>query len=681
MNVNKLATGLLSYKTAALGSVPCDPNGSTYSERSSREANLERCDETAMKEIFMQHKSTILILALMIGLLLNVFCFDTKNAFAQTVNNRGPYCTDGTPITITNPLFGEITIHPDPIAGLVCGAGESLGCSVPEFASLAGTPEYYKSKFDPACVRHDLCYRHGEATYGLTRRQCDDEFRSKMYGICSNIELIDIITFGASMAICNGHAQVFYEAVRDQGASRFRTGTDSTFCPYDRKRGQLTLITNTSNGDGSWEKRVHRFSDGPGVHQYPTLIGDVNGDGKSDFIFVFQHWDAKGGLTLRTRLSNAQGTWDQEIEQRFPADLPRVHQHPTLIGDVDGDGRSDLIFVYQHWDAQGGLTLNTKLSNGNGTWKSFENRLPDGGGVHKYPTLIGDIDGDGRDDLIFVFQHWDSQGGLILRTKLSRFTHTEINLGLLFGRRPIVIPQWAAFEQRFGDGKGIHKYPTLIGDVDGDGRSDLVFVFQHWDAQGGLTLRTKLSEFKRTGDGDKMATTHWSTFEQRFGDGRGIHQYPPLIGDVDGDGKSDILFAFEHSSDNIGLTIRTKLSAFKRSQDNDTQMVSARWDTFESAFLDGSGVHQCPTLIGDIDNDGKSDLIFVFQHWDASGGLVLRTKKSAFTRNSENGSITTTEWIPFEERFGEKLYIHQYPTLVGDLNNDGKSDLVFVFDR
>lgn len=60
------------------------------------------------------------------------------------------------------------------LPGHPCGANEPVGCSIPEIVLLLS--EKYKEqaeKFHPACVKHDFCYRHGYATYGVDREQCD----------------------------------------------------------------------------------------------------------------------------------------------------------------------------------------------------------------------------------------------------------------------------------------------------------------------------------------------------------------------------------------------------------------------------------------------------------------------------------------------------------------------------
>jgi hypothetical protein len=94
-----------------------------------------------------------------------------------------------------------------------------------------------------------------------------------------------------------------------------------------------------------------------------------------------------------------------------------VHQNPTLTGDINNDGYTDLIFVGQGWNGAG-LNIRIKSSNGNGTWTSHFQVLGDGSGVHTYPALTGDVNGDDRGDVVFVGMGW-SGPGLNVRSKLS----------------------------------------------------------------------------------------------------------------------------------------------------------------------------------------------------------------------------------------------------------------------
>jgi hypothetical protein len=57
-------------------------------------------------------------------------------------------------------------------------------------------------------------------------------------------------------------------------------------------------------------------------------------------------------------------------------------------------GLTDLIFYGQNWNGPG-LAIRTKLATGTGTWVGVQHVLGDGPGIHDYPPLTGDVNGDG----------------------------------------------------------------------------------------------------------------------------------------------------------------------------------------------------------------------------------------------------------------------------------------------
>lgn len=359
------------------------------------------------------------------------------------------------------------------------------------------------------------------------------------------------------------------------------------------------------------------------VHDYPTLTGDVNGDGKTDLIFEGQDWD--GGptnLNIRVKMSNGDGTFSGYVQHL--TDLNLVHQHPVLTGDINGDGKTDLIFVFPS-SGSGGLTVRTKMSDTLGQFISYEDYLGDGGGVFTYPTLTGDVNGDGKTDLIFVGQNWNG-AGLNIRTKMSNGDGT-----------------FTAYHQVLGDGSGVLSHPVLTGDVNGDGKTDLIFVFPS-SGSGGLTVRTKMSD----------ALGQFISHEDYLGDGSGVFTYPTLTGDVNGDGKTDLIFVGVNWN-GPGLNIRTKMSN-----------GDGTFTAYHQVLGDGSGLLTYPVLTGDVNGDGKTDLIFVGQDWKGCG-LNIRVKLS-------NGDGT---WCSSWQTLGDGSGVHTYPTLTGDVNGDGKTDVIF----
>ncbi len=112
-----------------------------------------------------------------------------------------------------------------------CGGSQPLGCSIPA-AVLIVSEDYERQadKFHEACKTHDLCYRHGEATYGLTRKQCDVEFYDNMKAACSGFKGLGMLD-PEEFAKCQLAAKQTYEAVRTHGEKHFRSAS-STVCEY-----------------------------------------------------------------------------------------------------------------------------------------------------------------------------------------------------------------------------------------------------------------------------------------------------------------------------------------------------------------------------------------------------------------------------------------------------------------
>ena len=112
-----------------------------------------------------------------------------------------------------------------------CGGGKPVGCSIPEVV-LVLSERYSQQvdKFRIACMTHDFCYRHGVATYGVERAECDEIFYEDMKKKCrgpASLDVLNVKEFG----ICQLAAKQTYEAVRRYGEPAHQT-TTSTYCEY-----------------------------------------------------------------------------------------------------------------------------------------------------------------------------------------------------------------------------------------------------------------------------------------------------------------------------------------------------------------------------------------------------------------------------------------------------------------
>lgn len=78
------------------------------------------------------------------------------------------------------------------VVSTIGGSGEGMNCSLPPGLDVffdgsedaAGNRHLVRQRFRQACVFHDLCYRHGLATYGYNQSDCDRVLQNQAFRLC-----------------------------------------------------------------------------------------------------------------------------------------------------------------------------------------------------------------------------------------------------------------------------------------------------------------------------------------------------------------------------------------------------------------------------------------------------------------------------------------------------------------
>ena len=216
---------------------------------------------------------------------------------------------------------------------------------------------------------------------------------------------------------------------------------------------------------------------------------------------------ARGSIHVTTSTGSAFGpfaTWKSGTNES-----PIVFgSTANLIGDIDGDGLADLVAwngLSTNSPARG--SINVMLSSGaafgdSTTWKTGTEQAPVVFG--STANLIGDVDGDGDDDLVA----WN---GLSTNSPARGSIQVMLSSGAAFGDAST----W--FNGTNENGTLFGTTANLIADVNGDGRADLI-------AWNGLSTnspaRGSISVFLSTGTGFAAPTT-WFT---------GTNESPTLFG-------------------------------------------------------------------------------------------------------------------------------------------------------
>ena len=331
-----------------------------------------------------------------------------------------------------------------------------------------------------------------------------------------------------------------------------------------------------SNGDGTFSMSTptsHSATPPYSWSQYVVRTGDFNNDGKVDLV-----WNRVDGTnTSFIALSNGDGTFE-EMPVTVAGDAGWSSLYRFEVGNVDGKDGDDLIWN-RHFDIN---RTYLGLSNGDGTF-GVDNFINTGGNNNDHGTsstwsntnhrfAVGDINGNGRDDLIWYVYRQNVHVVWVARSSGS-------NPGSMF--QPL-----NGFSRNT---QGWSDYETHIGNIDGNAGVDLVWAVTTRD--GPPTIHLDLST------GSNPPLEHGGP-AQGLPNGDTAQDYQVRLLDVNGDGRKDILLnrmgAVNRSYVGLGRTN----AVFDFSRVSQDHPASDQWGQFE-------------ILVGDINGDSREDVIYV----------------------------------------------------------------------
>lgn len=405
----------------------------------------------------------------------------------------------------------------------------------------------------------------------------------------------NIVYFGAVRASVTGATSTALTVVIPAGATyKPITVTVNGLTAYSAKPFIVTFTGVGSISASSFDRRIDYPT---GDYVYNQLMGDIDGDGKSDLLLFSQNPNVFS-VYLDSSV-NGRPAFASKIDIATSSYL-----YGVAISDIDGDGKLDVVAV--NYSNQNFSVFRNTSTVGS---VSFDPQLNFSAGSSNYPYYlsIGDMDSDGKSDVVIVNNN-PSSISIFRNISTIGTVNFSTNVDFTLGNYP----------------NGLS-----IGDMDGDAKPDMV-VATNATNQGIAVFRNTSSLGNFAFDTPVNLTTT-TNFTKTF------------IGDFDGDGKMDV----------IGYRSSNAVSAFKNTSTIGTITFSSQVD-----FPIGSNIQDI--ALADIDGDGKPDIA------SANG-----TSSISIIRNTSTiGNISFST--------GTDLSTNGYPRTIalGDIDGNGKPELI-----
>jgi hypothetical protein len=387
------------------------------------------------------------------------------------------------------------------------------------------------------------------------------------------------------------------------------------------------------------EPLVNGFEPDPGARWhaglvFPTdqvLLGDVDGGGKQDLVIFVR--EARGGVaagTVLVALSDGRAFGPARPWGRLPigpADVP-------LVADFDSGGKADIALCVRaaRPEVERGSVL-VGLSTGAGFAEAVQwhpllcvgNQVP----------AAGDFNRDGRAD-IAVFVRDEPQPAAPPRAAQQR------------GQVWVALSQ-AQGQRRYFDGPAVwHSYfgvgqeVPMVGDIDGNGRADIITFCRGTAGQ----------VYAAQADSNNNAFLPSGLWQDRFCVGNEL----PAVGDVDGDGRADLVtFVRSESRGEAQGDVYVALSRGALIAGSPVLSGFGRPGILRHRWF-GIGDETC--LVGDVSGDGKADLVCVAR---GTPGAVYVAKSTFGQPRNWQIRLENLRVAKQQERGGDEPYLALMP--------------------
>lgn len=328
-------------------------------------------------------------------------------------------------------------------------------------------------------------------------------------------------------------------------------------------------------------------------------------------------------------------------------------------GDVDGDGRDDLLVG----DANGGVSIwrGRSLSPGQAALSGADWSLT--GAISPSSMALGDLDGDGLDDLVIGALGYDGAAGQDSGAALVVYG-ADLGAGDITTRSALRV-EGEAKGQRLGEA-------VAIGDLDGDGYAELAVGDPNLDAPARDAGKVFLFSGAGLGAGALTPTSADAVLEGGVRSSR-LGASVAFVADLSGDGLAELV-AGAYDADGAD-TDGGRVGVWFSGGAPPTGYLSAA-DVVIDGALTETRLGREPGAAGDMDGDGLAELAL---GGEASGDLLTPGTLFLFSGAalSAGGGFTTDDAFVTVEGAVDDAALGLYggALTLTDADGDGLADL------
>jgi len=358
------------------------------------------------------------------------------------------------------------------------------------------------------------------------------------------------------------------------------------------------------NGDGTFQPAV-TYGAGTSSPRF-VAVADVNGDGKLDLVVANRCID--NGCLIEAVVAVLLGKGDGTFQAAITYNSGGLFTSSVAVGDVNGDGKPDLVVGNDCADPNCDGSVGVLLGKGDGTF------LPvvtyPSGGFEADAVALADVNGDGKLDALVRTNVPVCNGGTCYYPSAA---------GVLLGNGDGTFQQAVTY---LSGGYSSQPSSSLltVADVNRDGKPDLIVE----NSTYGNSADGAVGVLLGNGDGTFQKV---ATYNSRAG-GYGTSV---AVADVDGDSKLDVVATDQCASANCNNN--KGLVAVQLGGGHGTFHATQTYDS--GGFLTNS------VAIADLNGDGRPDLVVANICAD-NVGVCARTSVGVLLNNTTYFQTTNT---------------------------------------